>query len=184
MELIQRNAKITRFITRLYLILQRSHKEAKVAELIHWHSDGSYFVIPEIKPFLALLRSHFKLTNYNSFVRQLNIYGFRRVPNHTSIAFRNKFFRRKREQDLIKIQRKEEDPTRIIVVKPTPLRVSNERAISRHLFMKRLQKKLQTIDPALLERLSVKKETLKETNWDLQAKSDWLRVQALQLLDK
>ena len=183
-EIIQRNAKITRFITRLYLILKRSEKEAKISSLIRWEANGRFFVIPEVKPFLALLKSHFKLTNYNSFVRQLNIYGFRRIPNYHCIAFKNKFFRQKHEQDLIRIQRKEEIKNKSLIIQPTPLRVANERALSRYLFMKNLDKKPSLDEPNLVPNLIHKKETLLQSNFDLKAKCKWLCSVTLELMNK
>ena len=100
------------------------------------------------------------------------------------MAFRNKFFIRKKEQDLIRIQRKEEDPGKEIVIKPTPLRIQNERAISRHLFIKRLKYRPEPTNSVLFEQYNIEKETLNETNEVLEAKCNWLRIQALKLMYK
>ena len=82
-------------------------------EEIHWNSEGTSIVIPNTRKFVdEILNSPssalFKTKNFSSFVRQLNLYGFRKVTEYpkktvhspllvpSKCEFKHTFFRKGR----------------------------------------------------------------------------------------
>jgi hypothetical protein len=75
-----------------------------------WNRDGSYFLVKDTAAFSAShLPRYFRHSNLQSFIRQLNIYGFRTVKDHDnsdgSVAFHHRFFKRDRRNLLSNITR-------------------------------------------------------------------------------
>ena len=75
-----------------------------------WSDDGTYFVVKDTATFAnSHLPRYFKHSNFQSFVRQLNIYGWRTVKQHDtadgSVAFHHKSFLRGRRDLLGDIKR-------------------------------------------------------------------------------
>jgi hypothetical protein len=75
-----------------------------------WNRDGSYFLVKDTAAFSAShLPRYFRHSNLQSFIRQLNIYGFRTVKDHDnsdgSVAFHHRFFKRDRRDLLSNITR-------------------------------------------------------------------------------
>ena len=68
------------FVSKLHMLLQ----DPKYFDVIQWTKDGRALVIPEMEAFkkhvLETDNDIFKTKNFTSFVRQLNLYGFRKIP--------------------------------------------------------------------------------------------------------
>ncbi|KAJ2862866.1 Heat shock transcription factor [Coemansia aciculifera] len=105
---------VTPFLNKLlYMVDDRSRDN-----LIRWTDDGRSFVVLRHEEFAKeVLPRFFKHANFSSFVRQLNIYGFHKVPHlqqgglisgaeAVSWEFSNKHFLRGRKDLLKYIRRK------------------------------------------------------------------------------
>lgn len=104
------------FVSKLY----RMVNEANNQELIQWSSEGTSFIVHRPEEFSrAILPRYFKHNNFSSFVRQLNMYGFHKVPqvgqgamaaamgdNETAWEFTNAHFVRGRPDLLLHVRRK------------------------------------------------------------------------------
>lgn len=96
---------ISPFIAKLYEIVNQPQKP----DLVHWSTehDGKAFVITDPVDFATIiLPRFFKHGNYSSFVRQLNIYGFRKIDSKSGAAFTNEYFIKNAPQLLPHLQRK------------------------------------------------------------------------------
>ncbi|GAA5865624.1 hypothetical protein JCM3774_002075 [Rhodotorula dairenensis] len=68
--------QVTPFISKLVYLLQHKQYEPWV----RWDSTGQYLLVAHTKPhLLVILEKFFRHTVISSFIRQLNIYGFRRA---------------------------------------------------------------------------------------------------------
>lgn len=65
------------FPEKLFKILQNKHNQS----LIHWDEEGKVVVIENKFDFSKITEKYFKGQNYDSFVRQLNLYGFEKLIN-------------------------------------------------------------------------------------------------------
>ncbi|OZJ06374.1 hypothetical protein BZG36_00734 [Bifiguratus adelaidae] len=66
------------FLNKLYSMVE----DPKTNHLIHWSKDGKSFIVTRQDQFgKEVLPTFFKHNNFSSFVRQLNMYGFRKVPH-------------------------------------------------------------------------------------------------------
>ncbi|QLG71040.1 hypothetical protein HG535_0B00780 [Zygotorulaspora mrakii] len=92
------------------------------ANLIHWSDDGKSFIVVNREEFVhEILPKYFKHSNFASFVRQLNMYGWHKVQDVRSGSiqtstddkgqFENEFFIRGREDLLEKIVRQKSSAT-------------------------------------------------------------------------
>ncbi|CAE6470707.1 unnamed protein product [Rhizoctonia solani] len=64
------------FVTKLFQMIN----DTKSASFIAWNEHGTSFIVQNVGEFSrSILGSHFKHSNFSSFVRQLNMYGFHKV---------------------------------------------------------------------------------------------------------
>ncbi|KLT38764.1 hypothetical protein CC85DRAFT_289209 [Cutaneotrichosporon oleaginosum] len=101
------------FVGKLYSMLEDD--KTRRSGLLHWSQDGSSFVCPNPTEFSKeVLPNYFKHNNWQSFVRQLNMYSFNKVSDLYSTAnadpqaweFRHPLFRRGEPHLLASIKRK------------------------------------------------------------------------------
>ncbi|KAF7721890.1 stress-responsive transcription factor hsf1 [Apophysomyces ossiformis] len=109
---IQRN--VAPFLNKVYNIVN----DPSTDNLIRWGSDGTSFIIPcHVEFAKQVLPRFFKHGKFTSFVRQLNMYGFHKVPhlqqgvlqadsNSEQWEFTNPHFRRNQPDLLLLITRK------------------------------------------------------------------------------
>ncbi|KAI9331541.1 HSF-type DNA-binding-domain-containing protein [Zopfochytrium polystomum] len=98
------------FINKLYTMLEEAN-----TDLISWDQTGSFFIVHDTTAFSkSILPLYFKHSNFASFVRQLNMYGFHKVndsnlkmsTNSEQWEFKNPNFRRGEIHLLQNIKRK------------------------------------------------------------------------------
>ncbi|GAB1518401.1 hypothetical protein RhiTH_001460 [Rhizoctonia solani] len=64
------------FVTKLFQMIN----DPKSTNFIAWNEHGTSFIVQSVGEFSrSILGSHFKHSNFSSFVRQLNMYGFHKV---------------------------------------------------------------------------------------------------------
>lgn len=94
-------------------------------EVAVWTPSGDSFAVYDIERFRAMLPRFYKTDNYASFVRQLNMYNFRKVKNETEVPeFCHPLFKKGAENDLTKIERKTIRSSKICKLKDTKNLVS------------------------------------------------------------
>ncbi|KAJ3416011.1 stress-responsive transcription factor hsf1 [Chytridiales sp. JEL 0842] len=69
---------IPAFLNKLYNMVS----DPSSSDLIHWSDDGQAFIVERHEEFAHnVLPRFFKHNNFSSFVRQLNMYGFHKIPH-------------------------------------------------------------------------------------------------------
>ncbi|KAK4687276.1 hypothetical protein P7C73_g2844, partial [Tremellales sp. Uapishka_1] len=131
--------KVPAFLNKLYSMVSDDSTD----ELIHWADSGDSFFVPNHERFgKELLPRFFKHANFSSFVRQLNMYGFHKVPHLQSGVlkndtpselweFVNPFFKRSHPNLLAKVTRKNNRPGQPPPVQSTSQQSNGTRASSR-----------------------------------------------------
>ncbi|KAK4412939.1 Heat stress transcription factor B-3 [Sesamum alatum] len=90
------------FLLKTYMLVE----EPATDEVISWNGDGTAFVVWQPAEFARdLLPTLFKHSNFSSFVRQLNTYGFRKVATNRW-EFSNDMFRKGERDRLCEIRRR------------------------------------------------------------------------------
>ncbi|KAJ9073337.1 Flocculation suppression protein [Entomophthora muscae] len=97
------------FVEKLQTILE----DSELHNLVSWNKDGQSFGVHDCSEFSqTVLPKHFKHSNWQSFVRQLNMYGFSKISDafHLSISasweFRHPAFKRGRPDLYSSIKRR------------------------------------------------------------------------------
>lgn len=97
-----RKASTPPFLLKTYMLVE----DPATDDVISWNSDGSAFIIRQPAEFARdLLPTLFKHSNFSSFVRQLNTYGFRKIAT-SQWEFSNHLFRKGDKDLLCEIRRK------------------------------------------------------------------------------
>ncbi|KAK4773042.1 hypothetical protein SAY87_028061 [Trapa incisa] len=90
------------FLLKTYMLVE----DPQTDEVISWNADGSGFVVWQPTEFARdLLPTLFKHSNFSSFVRQLNTYGFHKVTT-ARWEFRNGMFLKGKKELLCEIRRR------------------------------------------------------------------------------
>uniref|UniRef100_A0A2P2JFG9 Heat stress transcription factor B-3-like n=1 Tax=Rhizophora mucronata TaxID=61149 RepID=A0A2P2JFG9_RHIMU len=90
------------FLMKTYMLVE----DPATDDVISWNGDGKGFVIWQTAEFARdLLPTLFKHSNFSSFVRQLNTYGFRKVAT-SRWEFCNDMFRKGEREMLCQIRRR------------------------------------------------------------------------------
>ncbi|KAJ8565079.1 hypothetical protein K7X08_001539 [Anisodus acutangulus] len=93
---VVRKSSPSPFLLKTYTLVE----DPATDDVVSWNSDGSAFVVWQPAEFARdLLPTLFKHSNFSSFVRQLNTYGFRKIATSRWEFSNNKF--RKSERDLL-----------------------------------------------------------------------------------
>ncbi|CAI9099892.1 OLC1v1036777C1 [Oldenlandia corymbosa var. corymbosa] len=90
------------FLLKTYMLVE----DPATDEIISWNNDGSAFVVWQPAEFARdLLPTLFKHSNFSSFVRQLNTYGFRKIAT-SRWEFSNDMFGKGKKDLLCEIRRR------------------------------------------------------------------------------
>mmetsp|Transcript_1194 Transcript_1194/g.1296 ORF Transcript_1194/g.1296 Transcript_1194/m.1296 type:complete len:280 (-) Transcript_1194:169-1008(-) len=99
---------IPNFLRKTYEILQSN----EFGDLICWSEDGRAVVIKQPAEFaLQVLPKYFKHSNLSSYIRQLNMYNFRKKKTSNLECFVHDCFQKDRKDLLAKIKRKKSEST-------------------------------------------------------------------------
>ncbi|CAN4118466.1 unnamed protein product [Withania somnifera] len=97
-----RKASTPPFLLKTYMLVE----DPATDNVISWNADGSAFIVRQPAEFARdLLPTLFKHSNFSSFVRQLNTYGFRKIAT-SRWEFSNDLFRKGDKDLLCEIRRK------------------------------------------------------------------------------
>ena len=73
-KLFRSEKKKKTFLSKLYDILNNTTYK----EIIYWNKEGKGIIITNVNEFSSMvLPKYYRSSNYSSFVRQLNLYGFK-----------------------------------------------------------------------------------------------------------
>ncbi|KAL5546324.1 hypothetical protein UlMin_006011 [Ulmus minor] len=90
------------FLLKTYMLVE----DPSTDDVVSWNADGSAFVVWQPPEFARdLLPTLFKHSNFSSFVRQLNTYGFRKVATNRW-EFCNDKFKKGEKDQLCEIRRR------------------------------------------------------------------------------
>ncbi|CAD8051165.1 unnamed protein product [Paramecium sonneborni] len=94
------------FILKTYQMLEDQNN----TNIISWTTQGTAFIVyNQILLEKEVLQNFFKHSNYSSFVRQLNLYNFKKVKSNEGQIFKHKCFRKGMKSMLQFIKRKNQD---------------------------------------------------------------------------
>ncbi|CEG74793.1 Putative Dihydroxyacetone kinase (Fragment) [Rhizopus microsporus] len=115
-------------------------EDTSIQHLISWSKKGDQFNVPNPTTFSrTVLPQYFKHSNWQSFVRQLNMYGFHKVndmihanSSHQTWEFKHPYFKRGAIEDLQYIKRKNNNPNNITKARMIP-DLQNDCSVYNHL---------------------------------------------------
>ncbi|KAI7900942.1 uncharacterized protein BX663DRAFT_553587 [Cokeromyces recurvatus] len=94
---------IPAFLYKLYNMVE----DNSTNQYIQWCKEGTSFVVYNDEEFATNILPHFyKHKTFSSFIRQLNMYNFRKIPRTSLWQFENPFFKRGQPDLLASITRK------------------------------------------------------------------------------
>jgi len=110
-RLPKKSKPLSPFVSKLKFLMSNS----RYSHAIHWSIDERSIVITDAELFKRNILENeeemFKTKNFTSFVRQLNLYGFRKIPSNgksdpmTNMKFEHIYFRRERPDLMHLVQR-------------------------------------------------------------------------------
>ncbi|CAD8102750.1 unnamed protein product [Paramecium sonneborni] len=102
---MQEIRQIPSFLLKLYEILESKQTA------IRWNKEGTTFQILDLSQLTEqIMPQYFKHRNYQSFLRQLNMYGFKKLKNKLGKSeFQHQQFKRGLKNNLFKIKRRNQD---------------------------------------------------------------------------
>jgi hypothetical protein len=95
------------FVAKTYAMVS----DESLRDLIRWEPAGTSFVVLQPDKLAPTLAQHFKHRKFSSFVRQLNMYNYKKVGNPKQWEFYHDAFRRGRTHLLRYIKRKKSTPS-------------------------------------------------------------------------
>ncbi|CAK68832.1 unnamed protein product (macronuclear) [Paramecium tetraurelia] len=130
------------FLMKTYEILENS----SLSHIITWNQEGNAFIVLNSHELSSkVLANYFKHKNYPSFLRQLNMYSFKKTKNHYGQSeFRHQWFRRGLKSMLQYIRRRNQDDSENkIEIKNTNIqKIDNYK--QEHDEMKKVVREIQT----------------------------------------
>ncbi|KAI9486272.1 MAG: hypothetical protein EXX96DRAFT_548379 [Benjaminiella poitrasii] len=134
---------IPAFLHKLYNMVD----DISTNSYIQWSKDGFSFIVHDQEAFSQFVLPRFyKHNTFASFVRQLNMYDFYKIPHATLWQFKNPFFRRGRSDLLTQINRKRNSHSSSSPPPQQQQRRPQEEDKLEHLFKEIKQIKHQQID--------------------------------------
>lgn len=108
------NNAISPFVEKTYELVSvgcmSNNQESKNKDLVRWSEAGDTLIIQDINTFSdKILPEYFNHCNYSSFIRQLNMYGFRKENREKKTGqeeYRHEFFKKNHKELLKNITRK------------------------------------------------------------------------------
>ncbi|KAM3127033.1 hypothetical protein pb186bvf_020877, partial [Paramecium bursaria] len=102
----RQKGSVPSFLTKLFDIMENGDLE----QVISWNHEGTAFIVHNQNVFSEkILPKYFKHKNFPSFLRQLNMYNFKKSKDEGNQKFEHKWFRREGRQLLANIKRRNQE---------------------------------------------------------------------------
>ncbi|XP_049627069.1 heat shock factor protein 2 isoform X2 [Suncus etruscus] len=167
---MKQSSNVPAFLSKLWTLVEETHTN----EFITWSQNGQSFLVLDEQRFAKeILPKYFKHNNMASFVRQLNMYGFRKVVHIDSgivkqerdgpVEFQHPYFKQGQDDLLENIKRK------VSSTKPEENKIRQEDLTKIISSAQKVQIKQETIESRLSELKSENESLWKEVS-ELRAK--------------